>query len=367
MALLDVTNTLIFRCLLLLLFVGRAWGETAAAPAHPDRALRVATGRQAPFVMEENGTLTGFSIDLWQEIARQIGREFVWLNVGPSSDQLGAITRGDADVAIAAITMTPEREQLVDFSTSYFDSGLQIMVPAQPGTPFFDTVRAVFSPGIRQLALSAIVIVFLLANVVWLVERRTNPDFQRGYLRGILEGWWGVMLIIAGGQFGDREVSSVARRLTVAAMWLLGVVLIAQFTATVTSSLTIQQLHSSIAGPDDLPGRKVGTLPGSVAADYLRQIGAQLADVTSADQGFAMLRNGDVQAIVFDAPTLQYWAAKRGKGVVQVVGSVFRPEKYGIAVAQGSPLRKQINAALLTLYDDGKYDEIRGKWFAPSG
>ena len=88
--------------------------------------------------------------------------------------------------------------------------------------------------------------------------------------------------------------------------------------------------------------------------------------LTSADQGFDLLNRGAVQAIVFDAPTLQYWAAKRAKGSVQVVGPVFRPEKYGIAVPQGSPLRKQINEVLLTLYDDGKYDEIRGKWFAAS-
>jgi polar amino acid transport system substrate-binding protein len=277
---------------------------------------------------------------------------------------LAAIARGEADVAVAAITMTPEREQLVDFSTSYFDSGLQIMVPVERGVSFLNTVRAVFSSGIGALALSAIVIVFVLANVLWLVERRTNPDFQHGYLRGILEGWWGVMLIIAGSQFG--EIGNVARRLTVAAMWLLGVVLIAQFTATVTSSLTIQQLQSSISGPGDLPGKKVGTVPGTIAADYLRQIGAELTDVTTADQGFDLLKKGEVQAIVFDAPTLQYWAAKRGKGAVQVVGPVFRPEKYGIAVPQGSPLRKQINKVLLTLYDDGKYDEIRGKWFAPS-
>jgi ABC-type amino acid transport substrate-binding protein len=344
-----------------------ALAEAAAGPPLPAPTLRVATGRLAPFVIEENGTLTGFSIDLWQEIARRLGRKVVWVNLGPSSsDQLAAIVHGDADVAIAAITMTPEREQTVDFSMPYFDSGLQIMVPVQPGVAFLNTVRAVFSSGIGALALSAIVIVFVLGNVLWLIERRTNPDFQRGYVRGILEGAWGVMLIIATGEYGDREVARPARRLTVAAMWLLGVILIAQFTATVTTSLTVQQLHSSIQGPGDLPGKKVGTVPGTVAADYLRQIGAELIEVTSADQGFDLLRRGEVQAIVFDAPTLQYWAAKRGKGTVQVVGPVFRPEKYGIAVPQGSPLRKQINEVLLTLYDDGKYDEIRSKWFAPS-
>ena len=78
-----------------------------------------------------------------------------------------------------------------------------------------------------------------------------------------------------------------------------------------------------------------------------------------------MLTEGELQAVVFDAPTLQYWAAKQGNGVVQVVGPIFRPEKYGIVVANGSALRKPINEALLELYEDGTYEKIYARWFAP--
>ena len=318
----------------------------------------------APFVLDENGVYSGFSIDLWQEIARRLKLDYVWVRAPSGREQLEAIVRGDADVAISGITMTPEREQMVDFSTSFFDSGLQIMVPMDANSPFLSTADALLSSGIRQIAIAALVVMFVLANVLWLVERRANPTFQKGYVRGILEGLWGVVLIIATGEHGDRDAPNVVKRLTVATMWLLGVVLIAQFTATVTSSLTIQQLHSSIEGPGDLPGKKVGTVPGTVAAAYLQHLGIPFAEVRTPDDGLRMFRQGEVQAIVYDAPTLQYWAAKRGKGVVQVVGPVFRPEKYGIAVAKGSPLRKQINAVLLAIYEDGKYEELRGKWFA---
>lgn len=77
-----------------------------------------------------------------------------------------------------------------------------------------------------------------------------------------------------------------------------------------------------------------------------------------------MLTEGEVQAVVFDAPTLQYWAAKQGNEVVQVVGPIFRQEKYAIAVAEGSALRKPINEALLELYDDGTYEKIYAAWFS---
>jgi polar amino acid transport system substrate-binding protein len=47
----------------------------------------------------------------------------------------------------------------------------------------------------------------------------------------------------------------------------------------------------------------------------------------------------------------------------EVVGSPFNEEVYGIAVNQGSPLREQINRALLQLREDGTYDVIYAKWF----
>lgn len=60
------------------------------------------------------------------------------------------------------------------------------------------------------------------------------------------------------------------------------------------------------------------------------------------------------------------WAAKQGNRVVQVVGPIFRPEQYGIAVAEGGALRKPSNAALLELYDDGTYEKIDASWFSQS-
>jgi ABC-type amino acid transport substrate-binding protein len=77
-----------------------------------------------------------------------------------------------------------------------------------------------------------------------------------------------------------------------------------------------------------------------------------------------MLVRGEVQAVVFDAATLQYWAARQGKGLVQVVGPIFRPQKYAIAVPVGSALRKQINRALLEIYTDGTYERIYSAWFS---
>jgi len=56
-------------------------------------------------------------------------------------------------------------------------------------------------------------------------------------------------------------------------------------------------------------------------------------------------------------------AAKRN-GVLRVVGPIFAAQKYGIAVPDGSPLRKRINKALLEMYEDGRYRALYNKWFS---
>src|SRR5206468_7115399 len=216
----------------------------AVAPtSDPDRPLRVATGRIAPFVIPEGGRLTGFSIDLWNELARRLRVESAWTDVGPSADQIQAVRRGDADVAISAITITQEREKVVDFSHPYFDSGLQIMVRARSERPLLDSIRSLPWAAIGEIFGAAIVIMLVLANVLWLIERRSNRRFGKGYLSGIGEGLWGSALIIATGEHGDRDAPGVLKRILVVCMWLLGVVLIAQLTAMVTSSQTVQRLQ----------------------------------------------------------------------------------------------------------------------------
>ncbi|MGO9830334.1 MAG: transporter substrate-binding domain-containing protein [Myxococcaceae bacterium] len=320
----------------------------------------------APFVLNDQNRLTGFSIDLWTAVARRAGLEFSWALGPPLPDLLGAVQRGDADVAIAAIAITPRREELVDFSHPYLNSGLQVMVRAQDESSIIQKIQQVPWAAVGELLGASALVIFVLANILRLIERRRNPEAKGAYLPALGEALWGTMLIIATGEHGDRDAPGVLKRVTVVAMWLLGVMLIAELTATVTSAQTVQRLRSDIHGPEDLPGKVTATVPGTVAADYLTKRGLPFVAVTSANEAIERLLRGEVRAVVFAAPTLQYWVAKRGNGLLQVVGPVFEPERIGIAVADGSPLRKKINKALDELYEDGSYSEIYARWFAPA-
>ena len=266
------------------LFPSSAPGAETAGGAQPP--LRVAALATAPFVLPRTDPPTGFSVDVWNEVARRIHVGFAWQIVRDPAQLLTALQSNDAEVAIGAVPVTPESEEVVDFSVPYFDSGLRIMVRAQYESGAIGILRSIPWTAIGHLFAAAIVIIFLLANVLWLIERRRR-ELPRGYLTAIGEELWGAMLVIATLNV-DRDAPGI-KRITILLMWLVGVVLIAQLTATVTSTQTIARMQSMIRGPEDLPGKTIASVPGTAAGDYLAARGLPFTTVTYGPDGIRML------------------------------------------------------------------------------
>lgn len=81
--------------------------------------------------INENKQLTGFDIDLAKEISKSIfGEEnkVEFKQVTPSNRIL-ALDSGKIDMVIATMSITPQREQIVDFSIPYYMAGQAILVP----------------------------------------------------------------------------------------------------------------------------------------------------------------------------------------------------------------------------------------------
>jgi polar amino acid transport system substrate-binding protein len=153
----------------------------------------------------------------------------------------------------------------------------------------------------------------------------------------------------------------------VAIFWMFtGIAFVAYFTATVTASMTVQQLQGDINGPDDLIGKRIATVSGSTSEKFLRERGIQVRGFAQFEGAADALQENQVQAVVFDAPVLLYYMANKGKDKVHVVGPIFRRENYGIAFPAGSPWRRRVNYALLKLKEEGTYESLYNKWFGQS-
>src|SRR5437879_1305492 len=94
----------------------------------PNMSLRIATRIIPPFVYKEKENLNGFSIELWKKIGQKMGAKSEFQTYPTVAELLAAVKEGKADVGIAAISITAERDKQFDFSQPMFDAGLQILV-----------------------------------------------------------------------------------------------------------------------------------------------------------------------------------------------------------------------------------------------
>jgi polar amino acid transport system substrate-binding protein len=341
-------------------------GSAHAQPSPPPETLKVAIKPLEPFVVKrEDGSYAGYSIDLWQEVARRNGwaTEFVWTET--VTDLLKQVESGSVDAGIAGISMTKEREDVVDFSYPMFNGGLQVMVSQGNKTTWRDTFGRIFSPTLARLMGFLLLVLFVAGNLVWMFNRHRD-DYPTGYIRGVGEGmWWAGSTITANEPVG-RDPSRAWSRV-VSLIWVFaGIILVANLTASISSKLTVQSIQGQINGVDDLAGKKIITVAGTTAAKELSVRGLRFTEVAKIDDAYAELLSNGADAIVYDAPVLQYRSSHAGKGKMRVVGEIFRPEPYGIAVPTGSVRREQIDSAILAMTADGTITQLKARYFGAS-
>lgn len=106
-----------------------------------------------------------------------------------------------------------------------------------------------------------------------------------------------------------------------------------------------------------------GTTGATVVARRVRPTtpAAQLPDVTSLWQG---LQTGRCDAAVYDAPTLAVLRAKVPLRFGPLAGVIRTKERYGVVLADGSPLTPEVNRALTALLRDGTVERLARQWLA---
>ena len=143
------------------------------------RTVVVATKALDPFVIidstdADGSGLRGYSIDVWNELADRLGLTTEWVVEETVGDILDSARVGDADVAIAGISMTAERETVIDFAHPYYDSGLQVVTRPSGDAGTWESLWGVITSGtVLALAGGLIVLIGVVADLVW----RTSTPF----------------------------------------------------------------------------------------------------------------------------------------------------------------------------------------------
>ena len=346
----------------LLLFVQVA----QAQEQNKAKDLTIATRIIEPFVFEDGGKLTGFSVDLWTMIAERAGIQSTFKVYPTIGEAFEGVKTGQDAAAIAAISITADRLKNFDFSTPMFDDGMGILVPAESSGGSGSVLAGVLASNeMRLLGFALFLLVFIPAHLIWLVERRAPEDDRfvgKPYLSGVFDGAFWVATALVGASDG-MPVKPLSRIIGVICCYM-GLIFATFFTAFATSTLTAQQIQRSINGPDDLKGKVVATISGSTEAKYLKSAGARSIEFATFNEAVDAMLNNKAVAVVYDAPVLSYFASHSGTGKVNVVGDAFNRDYDGIVFPKGSGLRQKVDAALLSMREDGSYKAIYDKWFA---
>lgn len=349
-------------------FAALAPQASAQAPAAaPTAKLRVVTRNLEPFSFEKEGRRVGYAAELWDQLARETGVEYDVQVVKTAQEIIDALKAKTADVGVGAISVTAKREEIIDFTQPFYESGLQVLVSGGSGSfadNIFSLVANLFNLELIGAFLLLMVTMFIISHLVWRYEHKINEDqWPPDYKAGMWESfWWTISTLLVGGADNKGPVGVGGR--IVAVIWmLLSIVLVSLLTASFTTTLTVNSLKGDINGPGDLPGRKVATVKGSTTETWLTTKGAKVVPLANPTECVIALKSGDVQAVVFDAPVLQYEAGKLNDEKLQMVGPVFERQNYAFALQQDSALRERLNQALLKLSEQGVGNELRKKYF----
>ncbi|XP_019397243.1 PREDICTED: glutamate receptor ionotropic, kainate 5 [Crocodylus porosus] len=384
-----------------------AMNATSLALDAPDtlanKTLVVTTILENPYVMRRAGTgaeYEGFCVDMLRELADILKFRFHIRLVedglygapepnGSWTGMVGELINRKADLAVAAFTITAEREKVIDFSKPFMTLGISILYRVHLGRkPGYFSFLDPFSPAVWLFMLLA----YLAVSCVLFLAARLSPyEWYNPHpcLRErphVLENQYtlGNSLWFPVGGFMQQGSEIMPRALSTRCVsgvwWAFTLIIISSYTANLAAFLTVQRMEVPVESADDLADQtniEYGTIHAGSTMTFFQNSRYQTYQrmwnymqskqpsvfVKSTEEGVARVLSSRYAFLL--ESTMNEYHRRRNCNLTQV-GGLLDTKGYGIGMPLGSPFRDEITLAILQLQENNRLEILKRKWWEGS-
>ncbi|XP_017275210.1 glutamate receptor 1a isoform X5 [Kryptolebias marmoratus] len=405
-----------------------------------NRTYIVTTILESPYVMLKknheqlvgNDKYEGYIVELAAEIAKHVGYQYKLKIVSDGkygardpetkmwNGMVGELVYGKADLAVAPLTITLVREEVIDFSKPFMSLGISIMIKkptkSKPGVfSFLDPLAYEIWMCIVFAYIGVSVVLFLVSRFSpyeWHAEdcdeacepqtptqaaasngvqpsqtptqqniNQQSPEQTNEF--GIFNSLW--FSLGAFMQQGcDISPRSLSGRIVGGVWWFFTLIIISSYTANLAAFLTVERMVSPIESAEDLAKQTeiaYGTLDAGSTKEFFRRSKIAVFEkmwsymkaadpsvfVKTTDEGVMRVRKSKGKYAYLLESTMNEYIEQRKPCDTMKVGGNLDSKGYGIATPKGSPLRNPVNLAVLKLNEQGLLDKLKNKWWYDKG
>ena len=354
-------QSIFFTFLLISIFRSGFASENFQALNNLDKPKKLVVGYAGtePFVINDGAAWKGISAEVWERAADAEDIEFIVKPYGNVADALQALSKGDIDAVVGPVSITSARAEMVEFTQPYYQASLSILSRVDDPT-ILDRIAPFFT---ISLLYALFVFLFILATVgtlLWLSERKASPEqFPHDAPRGIANGMWCAIVTMSTTGYGDIAPVTLAGRIIAGTWMVISFIFATSMIAGIASTLTLSGLGTvQVSSVEQFSNKRIAVLSDSPAADFVLENRGKNVTVNSLKEGYELLKDKEVEAIVFDRPQLMYFLDQNPDKHMVISVAEYLRQGYGFAFRLNSPIVFPLNVQLLKLKEDGSLKSI---------